>query len=109
MVGDHPIKWCFVSSDEVIVRGNRLDASAYNVEARNAKARVQGGKLLSELMSNAYYPGRFKRIYCAKGNGEGFYLPSQLTDVYPKPDKYISILTDCDISDNDQITHRNPS
>ena len=99
MVGDHPIKWCVVSSDEVIVRGNRLDASAYNVEARNAKARVQGGKLLSELMSNAYYPGRFKRIYCAKGNGEGFYLPSQLTDVYPKPDKYISILTDCDISE----------
>lgn len=44
MVGDNPVKWCVISTEEVIARGKRLDASAYNVEARNAKAAIDGGK-----------------------------------------------------------------
>ena len=51
------------------------------------------------LIKKAYYPGRFKRIYCEKGNGEAFFLPSQMTDIYPKAEKYISQLTKCDISE----------
>lgn len=43
----------------------------------------------------AYYPNRFKRIYLPK-NKESipFYLPSQLNEIYPKPGKFISSITD---------------
>ena len=103
---DTPLKWCSVSLSEVISRGKRLEASVFDVEAKQARDTIINGKyscvpLLGEngLIKKAYYPGRFKRIYCEKGNGEAFFLPSQMTDIYPKAEKYISRLTKCDISE----------
>lgn len=54
------------------------------------------------LIDNAYYPGRYKRIYNENGTGEPFYLPSQLEEIYPKPAKYISRLTAVSLQ-NDRI------
>lgn len=105
-INDAPLKWCSVSLSDVISRGKRLEASVFDVEAIQAHNTILNGKydcvpLLGEngIIEKAYYPGRFKRIYCEKPNGEPFYLPSQMTDIYPKAEKYISKLTKCNISE----------
>ena len=105
-ISEAPVKWCSVSLYEVVERGKRLEASVFDVEAKQAHDLVKGNKygcsvLLGDdgIIDTAYYPGRFKRIYCDRGNGVPFYLPSQMTDIYPKADKYISKLTKCDIDE----------
>lgn len=103
---ENSLKWCSVSLGDVISRGKRLEASVFDVEAKQARDTIMNGKypcvpLLGEngLIEKAHYPGRFKRIYCERGNGEAFFLPSQMTDIYPKAEKFISRLTKCDISE----------
>lgn len=105
-VSESPVKWCSVSLSEMVERGKRLEASVFDVEAKHAWELINGNpfgcqKLYSKdgLVETAYYPGRFKRIYCDKGNGFAFYLPSQMMDIYPKAEKYISALTKCDIEE----------
>ncbi|WP_346979932.1 restriction endonuclease subunit S [Christensenella minuta] len=101
------IKWCTVSLSDVLDTGKRLEASVFEVEGRHAREAVENctwgtvplGEPGNGLLEKAYYPGRFKRIYCSAECGVPFYLPSQMTDIRPKPDKYISALTKCDISD----------
>lgn len=106
VIDEESVKWCTVSLSEIIERGKRLEASVYDVEAKQAHDTIMNGKypcvpLLGKngIIENAYYPGRFKRIYCDKRNGEAFFLPSQMTDIYPRAEKYISRLTKCDISE----------
>ena len=91
-----------VSLADVYANCMRFDASAFNLEAKAAKYKVMHCKYgysylwgLNGLVKNASYPGRFKRIYVEKGTKGAvpFYLPSQLTEIYPKPTKYISIKT----------------
>ena len=103
-IDDNPLKWCTVSLSDVISRGKRLEASVFDVEAKQARELITKGKYGSipmygttGLIKDAFYPGRFKRIYCDKQHGVSFYLPSQMTDIYPKPEKHISRLTKCDI------------
>lgn len=106
VVNESPVKWCAVALSDVVARGKRLEASVFDVEAKQARTTVVNGKYKwhalggkDGLIQNAYYPGRFKRIYCDKRTGEAFYLPSQMAEVYPKSEKYISALTKCDISE----------
>ena len=105
-ISEAPVKWCSVSLAEMVERGKRLEASVFDVEAKQAHDLVKDNKygcsvLLGDdgIIDTAYYPGRFKRIYCDRENGVPFYLPSQMTDIYPKADKYISKLTKCDIDE----------
>lgn len=110
-VQESPIKWCSVTLSDVINRGKRLEASVFDVAARHAWEQIAKGvhgvvHLYGDdgLIETAYYPGwmqrsRLKRIYCDKQYGEGFYLPSQMTDIYPIPEKYISRLADCDMDE----------
>ena len=110
-ISESPIKWCSVSLSDMISRGKRLEASVFDVEAKQARESVYKGKygtviLYGDngLIETAYYPGwmqrsRLKRIWCDKPYGEGFYLPSQMTDLYPVPEKHISRLADCDIDE----------
>lgn len=100
------LKWCSVSLSDVISRGKRLEASVFDVEAKQAWTRVancKNGAIIlggeNGLIQTAYYPGRFKRIYCDRGRGEPFFLPSQMSDIYPKAEKYISALTKCNIKE----------
>ena len=104
-----PLKYGSVSIAQMVSNGHRYDASAYNIEAMNALRKVKRNKhgfvyLLGDdgLIDNAYYPGRYKRIYNENGKGEPFYLPSQLEEIYPKPAKYISHLTAVSLQ-NDRI------
>lgn len=100
---ENDIKWCTVSLLDVVEHGKRLEASVFDVEAKNAREIIDKSKWkktnLKEgnIIKEAFYPGRFKRIYVDKQNGIPFYLPSQINDVYPKAEKYISNITDCDI------------
>jgi len=101
-----PLKWCSVSLADVLSRGKRLEASVFDVEAKQARNTILKGKYgtvdlggVHGLIDKAYYPGRFKRIYCDNAYGEAFYLPSQMTDIFPKADKYISALTKCDMAE----------
>ncbi len=99
-----PLKYTSVSLSEVYGNNTRLEASAFNLEAKAAKYKVEHcrygyvhlwGK--DGLVKDAYVRGRFKRIYVEKGEGIPFYQPSTITEVYPKPSKYISENTDVDI------------
>ena len=111
VVDKNPIKWCSVSLSDVVSRGKRLDASVFDVEAKQAWEHIHKSiygtvPLYGDngLIEKAYYPGwmqrsRLKRIYCEKQYGEGFYLPSQMTDIYPVAEKHISRLADCDMDE----------
>ena len=106
VISESHLKWCAVPLSDVVAHGKRLEASVFDVEAKQAWSIISNGKygavMLggdSGLVANAYYPGRFKRIYCDRGYGEEFFLPSQMSDVYPKAEKFISSVTKCDIKE----------
>lgn len=103
---ESPVKYCTVTLSDVLTRGKRLEASVFDVKAKHAHDMIAHGKYpavsiggKNGLIKDAYYPGRFKRIYCDSGSGEPFYLPSQMTDIYPKAYKNISSLTNCNINE----------
>lgn len=91
------LKYTSVSLTEVFNNKLRLEANAFNLEAKVAKEKVISSKYgfinlwsSNGLVSNAFYPGRFKRIYVSKKDGKPFFLPSQMTEIKPKATKYIS-------------------
>ena len=99
-----PLRYTSVALSEVFSNNTRLEASAFNIEAKAAKYKVEHcrygyvhlwGK--DGLVKEAFVRGRFKRIYVEKGEGIPFFQPSSITEVYPKPAKYISENTDVDI------------
>lgn len=92
-----PLKYTSVALSEIYSNNTRLEAGAFNLEAKAAKYKVEHCRygyvhLWGEdgLVSEASYPGRFKRIYVEKEDGIPFFLPSQLGEIQPKPSKYIS-------------------
>ncbi len=105
------VKWCTVSLSDVLNANKRLEASVFDVEGKHAREIITNCKWESVplygtegLIELAYYPGwmqrsRLKRIWCDKQYGEGFYIPSQMMDVYPSPEKYISRFADCDMNE----------
>jgi type I restriction enzyme S subunit len=100
------IEWCTVSLTEMLKANKRLEASVFDIKSKHAREQIYQCKWgfvnldgPDGLLVKAYYPGRFKRIYSDSINGIPFFMPSQLSDIYPKPDKYISSITNCDISE----------
>ena len=92
-----PLKYTSVGLSEVLSNNIRFEASAFNLDAKAAKYKVEHCKYGyvhlwgdNGLVKKASYPGRFKRIYTEKSQGIPFYLPSQLGEIYPKPSKFIS-------------------
>jgi type I restriction enzyme S subunit len=105
------VKWCTVSLSDVINANKRLEAAVFDVDSKHARDVIANCKWESVplygtegLIELAYYPGwmqrsRLKRIWCDRQYGEGFYIPSQMMDIYPSPEKYISRLADCDMNE----------
>lgn len=96
------LNWTSVSIVEVAENFYRLEASVYGIEGRQARRDLENCKwpivsLVDEYVKNAFYLGRFKRIYVDEKNGLPFILPSQITEIYPEATKYISPNTDVDI------------
>lgn len=94
------IKFCAMKLSEVKAHDLRLEASVYDLNAMKMRQAVLKKSIsLFEMIDVAYYPNRFKRIYCEKKFGEPFYLPSQITDVRPKADKFISRESPCNFNE----------
>ncbi len=102
MIDEAPVKWCTVSLSEIIERGKRLEASVYDVEARQAREIITEGKYPLTMLggedglTTSYTCARFKRIWVERSDYP-IYQPSTIMDIKPSPDGYISALTDTDI------------
>src|SRR5690554_2462950 len=97
------LKYTSVSLTEVFNNKMRLEANAFNLEAKVAKEKIISNKygivhLWSKngLVETAYHRPRFKRIYVERKEIP-FYQPSSITEVYPKPSKYISAKTETNL------------
>ena len=97
------LKFTSVSLTEVFNNKLRLEANAFNLEAIVAKEKILSNKygivnLWSKngLVETAFHRPRFKRIY-VDHKEIPFFQPSSITEVYPKPSKYISAKTDTNL------------
>lgn len=101
-IDEAPVKWCVVSLSEIIERGKRLEASVYDVEAKQAHEIIADGKYPltmiggEEGLTTSYTGARFKRIWVDKSDYP-IYQPSSIMDIKPSPDGYISALTETNI------------
>ena len=69
-INEAPLKWCSVSLSEMVDRGKRLEASVFDVEARQAynvieKCIYPTKNLIGDdgFVKNAHYGNRLKRRY----------------------------------------------
>lgn len=101
-IKEMPVKWCSVSLSDVVSRGKRLEASVFDVEAKQARHIIQSGKYpLTTVggqngLTTSYTCARFKRIWVEQSDLPIF-QPSTIVDVKPSPDGYISKLTQTNI------------
>lgn len=102
VVNESPIKWCAVALSDVVARGKRLEASVFDVEAKQARSLIAKGKYPQSFiggangMASSYVCGRFKRIWVEKSDLP-IYQPSSIVDIKPTPDGYISAKTKTNI------------
>ena len=99
---EQPIKWTSVNVQEVIDSDFRLKAGVYGIEARQIRKDLERSKwdivhLGDRFIEDSFYLGRFKRTYVAEKVGIPFILPSQITEIYPKANKFIASTTNIDI------------
>ena len=102
-IPENNLKWCSVSLSEVMGTNNRLEASVFKIEAKNAREQLLNSKYnkslkplsgVASFAQEVFYPNRFKRIYIDKSKDSiEFFLPTQLNKIHPKASKYISGLT----------------
>ena len=101
-IKETPVKWCSVSLSDVVSRGKRLEASVFDVEAKQARQIIQSGKYpLTTIggqngLATSYTCARFKRIWVERSDLP-IYQPSTIVDLMPSPDGYISKLTQTNI------------
>jgi type I restriction enzyme S subunit len=102
IVNESPLKWCSVSLSDVVSRGKRLEASVFDVEAKQARSLIAHGKYPTTTvggdkgLTTSYVCGRFKRIWVEKSDMP-IYQPSTIVDIKPTPDGYISKRTKTNI------------
>jgi len=95
---EEELRWCSVTLNEVLQRGSRLEASVFDVEGKHAIEVLKRCKWPTVAIAdnsdivNAFYPGRYKRVYCDKSFPQaiGFLGSAEMLDVQPKPVKFMS-------------------
>lgn len=101
-IPEEELNWSTVSLSEIIQRKGRLEASVYDIEGKHAREVLKQCKWEIKNIcgingiAEAYHRPRFKRIFVGKSDYPIF-QPSQINEIYPKPDLYISKLTAIDI------------
>jgi len=94
-----PLKYTSVSLQEVIDNKMRLEASAFNLEAKTAKDKILANRYGYDRMfpndlfvTNAFHAPRFKRNYVEKivPNSIGFIGSAEMLNINPKPTKFIT-------------------
>lgn len=97
-ISEAPVKWCSVSLAEMVERGKRLEASVFDVEARQAFEVIENcvfekRPLIGQngFVTNAHYGNRLKRKYVSKDAPKsiGFIGSSEMLDTYPQPIKFM--------------------
>lgn len=92
MSNDVNVKSTSISLSDILASGGRLEASVFNIEAYQAKDIINKSPWkqvpLSSMMSNCFYPGRFKRNYLKKGIG--FLGSAEMLNILPEPVKYMA-------------------
>lgn len=89
------LQWTSVTSNEVEESNFRLEASVFNVDAKKAKEDLANCRFPvfplcgPNGIATAYHRLRFKRVFVEKSEMPIF-QPSQITDINPKPELYIS-------------------
>lgn len=97
------LKWTTVTSNEVEQAKYRLEATAFNIEAKKAKDDLKKCKYKLKPLTGpngfteAYRPGIVKRIFVEKGNGIPMFTPSEIEHINPKPEKFLSKHTKTDL------------
>ena len=81
-------------SREVVEKDYRLEASVYGIESRQARKDLEQSQCdiihFDKFIADAFYLGRFRRVYVAEKEGVPFLLPSQMTEIYPKASKFVA-------------------
>ncbi len=95
-------KWTSVSVQEVIDSNYGLKANTFGIESRQVRKDLEhcGWDVVhlgAKFIKDAFYLGRFKRTYVDEKIGIPFILPSQITEIYPKANKFIAPTTNVDI------------
>lgn len=97
-IDESPLKWCSVALSDVISRGKRLEASVFDVEAKQSLDLIRNNKygcvpIYGEngLVKKAHYGSRLKRNYVSEEheNTIGFIGSSEMLDIYPRPVKFM--------------------
>ena len=102
VVKEEPLKWCSVTLSDIVSRGKRLEASVFDVEAKQARQIIYNGKYDVTTvggkngLSSSYTGARFKRIW-VKTSEYPIFQPSSIVDIKPSPDGYISKRTQTNI------------
>ena len=102
VVNEAPLKWCSVTLSDVVSRGKRLEASVFDVEAKQARQIIYNGKYDvttvggNDGLTSSYTGARFKRIW-VKTSEYPIFQPSSIVDIKPTPDGYISKRTQTNI------------
>lgn len=98
-ISESPVKWCSVSLSDIISSGKRLEAGAYDIEAKSAEKAITNCKygsirLLVDdgIIECAFHAPRFKRRYVEKVHPDavGFLGSSEMLDIKPVPVKFIT-------------------
>lgn len=117
-VSEAPLKWCSVSLSEMVERGKRLEASVFDVEARQAWELIDNNKYgcipllgVDSPVKKAHYGGRLKRNYVPKTHEDavGFIGSSEMLDIYPQPVKFMvddQRVSDLHITENTVLLSR---
>lgn len=97
VVQEAPVKWCSVSLSEVISSGKRIDATTFDMELKHARTLLDNLNIEclptigDKGFCTAYRPGICKRIFVKKSkNSIGMLTPSQITDIHPNAEKFLS-------------------
>ncbi len=94
-IEDLDLNWTTVAVREIAERGYRLEASVYTGEGDRVRKYLEQCKwdivhLRDMFISEAFYLGRFRRVYVEEKDGVPFILPSQITEICPRASKFIA-------------------
>ncbi len=98
IINEAPLKWCSVSLSDVMKSGLRFDAQKYDISLRMAQKTIINNKyginyIVGETNSicSAFRPAICKRVFVKKSESSiPMFTPSQINNIYPQTDKYLS-------------------
>jgi len=96
------LRYVSVDVGEIVERGKRLDASYFDIDGKKARQIIANGSYAKKPLfgenafaGRVYHFPRFKRIFIK--DGIPIFTASQILDLIPRPEKFISARTKADL------------